>query len=101
MPAIPFGNNQQQLDQVATISFTTSTAIAILNDIARSLRTQGIDRMIILNTHGGNEFKPLVRDASAAFDMTIVVANFFKWYPMFMLQLLKNPAVMLTKWKRV
>jgi len=69
------------LAQVTTISFTTSTAIAILNDVARSLSTQGIDRLIILNTHGGNEFKPSVRDASAAFDMMIVVANFFQMAP--------------------
>src|SRR6478609_5915438 len=34
LPAIPFGNNAQQLDQVATISFRTETASAILDDIA-------------------------------------------------------------------
>ena len=29
LPAIPFGNDEQQLDQVATISITTRTAAAI------------------------------------------------------------------------
>ena len=37
LPTIPFGNDEQQLDQACTISFTTPTAIAILNDVARSL----------------------------------------------------------------
>src|SRR5918997_5955741 len=37
LPTIPFGNNAQQLDQVATISFSTATAAAVLADVAHSL----------------------------------------------------------------
>src|SRR2546429_6662946 len=42
LPTVPFGNNEQQLDQVATISITTRTAAAILRDVVRSLAKQGI-----------------------------------------------------------
>jgi creatinine amidohydrolase len=70
LPAIPFGNDEQQLDQVATISFTTATALAILRDVVRSL--------VIFNGHGGNEFKPLVRDLQSEFNSLIVVVNFFQ-----------------------
>src|SRR5688572_29170987 len=38
LPTIPYGNNAQQLDQVATISLRTTTALAILADVARSLK---------------------------------------------------------------
>src|SRR2546423_1648484 len=72
LPAIPFGNNAQQLDQVATISFRTTTAAAILTDVAHSLSAQGIDRLVLLNAHGGNDFKPLVRDVQAQFRMLVV-----------------------------
>lgn len=81
LPAIPFGNNEQQLDQVATISFSTATAGAILNDVVRSLTAQGIDRLLIVNGHGGNEFKPLVRDVQRRFGALVVVANFFQIRP--------------------
>jgi creatinine amidohydrolase len=81
LPAIPFGNNAQQLDQVATISIQTSTAAAILSDVAHSLSAQGIDRLLLLNAHGGNEFKPLVRDFSARFGMLIVLVNFWQMIP--------------------
>src|SRR5690606_22261657 len=57
LPTIPFGNDEQQLDQVATISITTSTALALLRDVARSLTRQGIDRLVLLNAHGGNQFQ--------------------------------------------
>ena len=77
LPAIPFGNNGQQLDQVATIHCSTSTARAILCDVATSLTTQGIDRLVILNGHGGNEFKPLVRDLQFEFDLLVIVVNFW------------------------
>src|SRR5262245_56695361 len=62
LPTIPFGNDEQQLDQVCTISIRTATAAAILGDVARSLVAQCIDRLVILNGHGGNQFQPLVRD---------------------------------------
>ena len=77
LPTIPFGNNGQQLDQVATIHCSTSTAQAILRDVATSLTSQEIDRLVILNGHGGNEFKPLVRDLQFEFDMLVVVVNFW------------------------
>lgn len=81
LPTIPFGNDEQQLDQVCTISFTTATAIAILDDVARSLVRQGIDRLVIVNGHGGNQFQPLVRDAQSKHKLLIVVVNFYELVP--------------------
>jgi creatinine amidohydrolase len=81
LPTIPFGNNAQQLDQVATISIQTTTAAAILSDVAHSLTSQGIDRLVLLNAHGGNEFKPLVRDVQARFRMLVAVINFWQMAP--------------------
>jgi creatinine amidohydrolase len=81
LPTIPFGNDEQQLDQVATISITTRTAAAILRDVVRSLKKQGIDRLLLLNAHGGNEFKPMVRDLVGEFGSLIVVVNFWQMAP--------------------
>ncbi len=81
LPTIPFGNNEQQLDQACTISLTTSTALAVLSDVARSLARQRVDRLIILNAHGGNQFQPLVRDLQSQHGLLIVVANFYEMAP--------------------
>ena len=35
----------------------------------------------MLNAHGGNEFKPIVRDLSRRHEMLIVVANFYQMVP--------------------
>jgi creatinine amidohydrolase len=81
LPAIPYGNDSQQLDQIATISISTATAMAILRDVAHSLTTQGIDRLLLVNAHGGNQFQPLVRDVMAEFSLLVVVANFYEMVP--------------------
>jgi creatinine amidohydrolase len=81
LPTVPFGNNAQQLDQVATVSIRTATALAILTDVAHSLTKQGIDRLVLLNAHGGNDFKPIVRDVQAQFGMLVVVINFWQMAP--------------------
>jgi creatinine amidohydrolase len=81
LPTIPFGNDEQQLNQACTISFATSTALAILGDVARSLVRQKIDRLVILNAHGGNQFQPLVRDLQSQHGLLIVVANFYQMCP--------------------
>jgi len=91
LPTIPFGNNAQQLDQVATVSIRTSTAAAILDDVCHSLVKQGIDRLVVLNAHGGNDFKPLVRDAQERHRMLIVVANFFQMCPQLLAQVFDEP----------
>jgi creatinine amidohydrolase len=81
LPTVPFGNNEQQLDQACTISITTATALAVLGDVARSLARQHIDRLVILNAHGGNQFQPLVRDLQSQHGILIVVANFYEMLP--------------------
>ncbi len=91
LPTVPFGNDGQQLDQVATISITTATAMAILTDVVTSLQKQHIDKLVILNAHGGNEFKPLVRDLQMQTGMFIVTVNFWQLAPDVQNEVLDDP----------
>lgn len=91
LPAVPFGNNAQQQDQTATIHISTTTAVAILGDVVASLARQKIDRLVILNGHGGNDFKPLVRDAQLEHHMLIVVVNFWQIKPEAIEEIFENP----------
>ena len=81
LPVIPYGNNAQQQDQVATVHFSTATALAILRDVTDSLARQGIDRLVIVNGHGGNDFKPMVRDCQLTSGLTILVVDFWRLCP--------------------
>lgn len=73
LPPVPFGVNHTQLTQVATITMRAATQMAVLRDVAESLLRQGIDRLVLLNFHGGNEFKPLIRDVM--FDLPIFIVQ--------------------------
>jgi creatinine amidohydrolase len=91
LPAIPFGNNAQQQDQVATVHISTTTALAILRDVTRSLIRQGVDKLVLLNGHGGNAFAPLVRDVMLETGATIVVVNFWQLCPQVTTVIFPNP----------
>ena len=81
LPAIPFGVNTGQLDIRLNINMNPSTQLTLLTDIADSLNRSGILKFMILNGHGGNEFKPIVRELGYRFPkMFICVCN---WYQTF------------------
>lgn len=81
LPTVPFGNNNSQLTQVATITMRTSTQAAVLRDVAESLVRQQIDRLVVLNFHGGNEFKPLIRDVMLDLPIFIAQVNGYQLAP--------------------
>ncbi len=81
LPTIPFGNDNQQLDQVATITMRGSTQQSVLNDVALSIVHQGIERLVVLNFHGGNNFVSMIRDVMLEHPIYIVLVNAFQLAP--------------------
>lgn len=80
LPAIPFGVNTGQSDIKLDINLNPSTQLAILRDIVQVLRRQGMYKLMILNGHGGNDFKPLIRELGLEFpDMFICLCNWFQF----------------------
>ncbi|MCL2641069.1 MAG: creatininase family protein, partial [Phycisphaerales bacterium] len=58
--------------QAATITMRSATQQAVLFDIADSLVRQGIDRLVVVDGHGGNDFIPMIRDIMLALPIFIV-----------------------------
>ncbi len=79
LPVIPFGVNTGQSDIYLDINLNPSTQMAILEDIISTLNRQGIKKLLIFNSHGGNDFKPLVRELGLKFpEMWICFSNWFQ-----------------------
>ena len=91
LPCVPFGNDNTQLRQAATITMRTATQAAVLEDVAESLVRQGIDRLVLFNFHGGNEFRPLIRDVMLDLPIFVVQCNLFAVAPAAR-KLLRDPA---------
>ncbi|QKG58616.1 creatininase family protein [Hymenobacter sp. BRD128] len=67
LPTIPFGVNTGQLDITLDINLNPSTQLAILCDIVQVLARQGIPKLVLLNGHGGNDFRQMLRELQAEF----------------------------------
>jgi creatinine amidohydrolase len=77
LPTIPFGVNTGQSDIYLDINLNPSTQLAILTDIVEVLNRQGIYKLLIFNGHGGNDFKPLVRELGLKFPKMFISFSFF------------------------
>lgn len=81
LPAIPFGVNTGQMDILLNINMNPSTQFAILTDVVDVLNRHGIYKLLILNGHGGNDFKQMIRELGLKFPkMFICCCN---WYQSF------------------
>jgi creatinine amidohydrolase len=79
LPVIPFGVNTGQLDIRININMNPSTQFAILRDVADVLNRHGITKFLILNGHGGNDFKQIVRELGLLFPkLFICTCNWFQ-----------------------
>lgn len=78
LPNVPFGVNTGQADIQLNINLNPTTQFAILSDIIEVLNRQGIFKLILLNGHGGNNFKPLLRELGLKYPkMLLVITSFF------------------------
>lgn len=78
LPTIPYGVNTGQADIKLDMNINPSTQAAILNDIISVLNHQKIYKLLILNSHGGNDFKPMLRELGLKFpNMFLSSCNWF------------------------
>lgn len=78
LPTIPFGVNTGQPDIKLNININPSTQLVILGDIIEVLNRQGIRKLLLLNSHGGNDFKPMLRELGLRFpDMLLITSSWF------------------------
>lgn len=79
LPAIPFGVNTGQFDVTLDINMNPSTQLAVLRDVIEVLNRHGIHKLIILNSHGGNDFKTMIRELGLKFpDMFLCSCDWVK-----------------------
>ncbi len=78
LPAMPFGVNTTQLDLPMTLSVMPSTQLLVLRDIMRSLAPHGVQALVLLNAHGGNELRALVRELHPEAPMLLSIVNWWQ-----------------------
>ncbi|WP_240793922.1 creatininase family protein [Antarcticibacterium arcticum] len=72
LPTIPFGVNTGQMGVKFCLNMMPSTQLVVLKDIVQVLDTHKIDKLVILNAHGGNNFKQMIRELSLIYPKVFI-----------------------------
>ncbi len=77
LPTIPFGTETNQMAFPLAINLNPSTILAVIRDVVDSLVRHGIKKIVLLNSHGGNDLKPVLRELYGATAAQLFLCN---WY---------------------
>jgi len=78
LPTVPFGVQNNMRECRLAINVQQSTLNTVVADIAESLVNHGIRKIVVLNSHGGNEWKPFLRDMHGRTPARLFVCNWYK-----------------------
>jgi creatinine amidohydrolase len=80
LPAMPFGVNTNHLKVpgALALSVTPTTLLAFLTDLTDALERQGVRKLVLLNGHGGNELKPLMRELHHRTNVFLCLCDWFR-----------------------
>jgi creatinine amidohydrolase len=82
LPGIDYGVNTGQLDVSLCMNMMPSTQLAILRDICDVLVRHGVEKLVILNGHGANNFVAIIRELAGLFPgLFVTVVNWYQAYP--------------------
>ncbi|MEZ4457444.1 MAG: creatininase family protein [Gemmatimonadales bacterium] len=77
LPTVPFGVQTGQLDLPGCLNLNPSTQLAVLGDLVASLPATGVRKLVILNGHGGNDFRQIIRELGPRTELFLCQLN---WY---------------------
>ena len=78
LPTVPFGVNTGQFDIRLDINMNPSTQASVLRDVVASLSRQGFAKLVVLNGHGGNDFRQMIREIQPDYPQLFLSA--INWY---------------------
>lgn len=78
LPALPYGVDANLLDFPLVMHVKQSTLNTLLTDLVSSLVHHNIKKVVLFNGHGGNDFKPLIRQLQYELDVHLFLINWWQ-----------------------
>lgn len=80
LPTMPFGvnTNYMKIPGGVTCSVTPTTLLRFIADIVDAMERQGVTKLVLLNGHGGNELKPLLRELHHRTKVFLCLCDWYK-----------------------
>ncbi len=79
LPSIPYGTETNQMRFPMAMNLNPSTIARVIADLVDSLEAHGVSRCLILNGHGGNDLKWVLRELHRTSKVHLFLCN---WYRM-------------------
>ncbi len=79
LPTIPYGTETNLQQFPLAMNLLPSTLFLVLRDLVSTLEASGLRKLLIFNSHGGNEFKSFLREIYGRTQVQIFLCN---WYQM-------------------
>ncbi len=80
LPTIPYGTETNQREFPFAMNLNPSTLGAVITDLVQSLESHGIRKVVLLNSHGGNDLKAYLREMYGKTSVQLFLCN---WYTIF------------------
>ncbi len=78
LPTIPYGTDTNLMAFPLTMNLNPTTLALVLTDLVKSLEHHGIRKLVILNGHGGNDFKPVLRELYGRTSVYLFLCDWFR-----------------------
>jgi creatinine amidohydrolase len=78
LPTVPFGVNTGQRELPLCLNMNPSTQQAVLYEVAESVQLCGIQKLLILNGHGGNDFRQIIRELQPKLSLLLCQIHWFR-----------------------
>ena len=78
LPPLPYGTETNQMRFPLAMNLNPSTVAKVITDLVRSLEIHGIRKCVLLNGHGGNDLKWLLRELHLETTVHLFLCNWFK-----------------------
>ena len=78
LPAIPYGTETNQREFPLSMNLNPSTLAGVIGDLVDSLVGHGIKKIVLLNSHGGNTLKPVLRELYGRTSAQVFLIDWFR-----------------------
>jgi creatinine amidohydrolase len=78
LPPVPYGTETNQMAFPLAMNVNPSTLGLVIRDLVESLDKHGVLKLLILNSHGGNDLKPVLRELTGRTRVHVFLCDWFR-----------------------
>ena len=78
LPSLPYGTETNQMRFPLAMNLNPSTVGRVVTDLVASLAAHGVRKCVLLNGHGGNDLKWLLRELHGSTPVHLFLCNWYK-----------------------